>query len=210
MCHRSSEYDLSVLQLTSILTLQSQKKKRKNVEENTNEADLEEDTPKPSKRFKKLPILAAEEPTRPRVTLRIPGTQDVDNKERRKGKAESVKKGSKRKRDEEEAKSAASDVVIEIESESKKKKGRKSLGKKAAAKEEVVQPPKEAQLDTPGDADRLYLDIAQWKSERESLDGSFDAARALFTLYGPWKLPQSISSDKFAEIAKATLAKMDR
>jgi hypothetical protein len=60
------------------------------------------------------------------------------------------------------------------------------------------------------DSDSLYLNIVPWKTEREALDGSFEAARALFTLYGPWKLPEVIPDDKFADVAKATLIKMDR
>lgn len=55
----------------------------------------------------------------------------------------------------------------------------------------------------------IYLDATVWKGERESLDGSFAAARKFFSKRGPWKLPAEII-DKFREVALATLSKMDR
>jgi hypothetical protein len=55
-----------------------------------------------------------------------------------------------------------------------------------------------------------YLDVSFWKKEREALDDSFDAARSFLTKYGPWKLPESVAGSKFADIAKATLTKMNK
>ena len=57
--------------------------------------------------------------------------------------------------------------------------------------------------------DSVYLDLTAWRVERELLNGSFDAARGLFTKYGPWKLPKVVE-DAFPEIALSTLAKMNR
>lgn len=64
-----------------------------------------------------------------------------------------------------------------------------------------------------GDAeekDSLFLDVEHWKQEREKLDGSFMAARALFTKHGPWKLPEANSERQFRLIAKSLMVKMDR
>ena len=119
------------------------------------------------------------------------------------------KKVTKRKRDEEDA--AGPEGGVESLSSPKKKK--KQQGKTPKAGNTVDAPVKQESESTElvvSEADKLYLDISQWKSEREGLDGSFDAARALFTLYGPWKLPTSVNEDKFSEIAKTTLSKMER
>jgi hypothetical protein len=55
-----------------------------------------------------------------------------------------------------------------------------------------------------------YLDVSFWKKEREALDDSFDAARSFFTKHGPWKLPEGVAGSKFADVAKATLTKMNK
>lgn len=71
-----------------------------------------------------------------------------------------------------------------------------------------------AKDDIDGDAHEkkgsIFLDVQYWKDEREKLDGSFMAARALFTKHGPWDLPEVSTERKFRLIAKSTLAKMDR
>jgi hypothetical protein len=59
-------------------------------------------------------------------------------------------------------------------------------------------------------ADANYLDVSFWKKEREALDDSFDAARSFLTRYGPWKLPEGVAGSKFADVAKATLTKMNK
>lgn len=56
----------------------------------------------------------------------------------------------------------------------------------------------------------IFLDVDYWKAEQEKLDGSFLAARALFTKHGPWKLPDATTERKFRLIAKSTLVKMDK
>ena len=189
---------------------QGKKKSKKSIEDNVGGSDAEPETHhKPSKKSKKSVESLAEGNTKPRIKLRLGNAKEGETKT--KGKGDATKKAAKRRRDEEETKT--DDVTIEIAPEPKKKKQKKSLGKKGDVEESSapVGPPSDAdEADSPGHADRLYLDISQWKSERESLDGTFESARALFTLYGPWKLPQSVGDDKFAEVAKATLMKMDR
>lgn len=59
-------------------------------------------------------------------------------------------------------------------------------------------------------ASAVYLDVDLLKAERESLDGSFQAARAHFTERGPWKLPAAVGESKFRSVAKQTLMKMGR
>lgn len=58
-------------------------------------------------------------------------------------------------------------------------------------------------------ANQNMFSLSLLKKQREELDGSFDAARRHLTSNGPWKLPDSIE-DKFADVAMATLTKMER
>jgi hypothetical protein len=150
---------------------------------------------------------------KPRIKIRV-GDKEAKSVKSDKGGAQP--KAAKRKRGDDKI-----DQVVEHAPESAqlpaKKKQRKAAPKAAAttaAKDDVTieieLPAAETMTPSLSQADKLYLDIAQWKSERESLDGSFDAARALFTMYGPWKLPSSVGDDGFAEVAKATLTKMGR
>lgn len=55
-----------------------------------------------------------------------------------------------------------------------------------------------------------YLDVDMWKQGREALDGSFKSARAHFTNRGPWQLPKAVGENRFSQVAKQTLNKMDR
>ncbi|GKY91232.1 hypothetical protein MPSEU_000095800 [Mayamaea pseudoterrestris] len=188
-------------------------KKAKNARVGTVDDDSAETIiQRPSKKIKRNAETVGDEVSKPRIKLRISANKDGETMSRT--KADGGAKNSKRKRDDEDAKT--DQIVIEIASEPKKKKQKKPAGKKESIDDTTAEgeannalPANDSEVAS-GDADSLYLDIAQWKSERESLDGSFDSARALFTMYGPWRLPQSIDEDKFAEIAKATLLKMDR
>jgi Bromodomain len=65
--------------------------------------------------------------------------------------------------------------------------------------------------DKPNEAqDDPYLDLDLWKKFREGLDGSFESARSNLIRMGPWTLPEAVGDSKFKEVAKATLAVMDR
>ena len=85
---------------------------------------------------------------------------------------------------------------------------------KAAAKKEAELEKDEAvakakKLNSENDGS-IFMNVQYWKEEREKIDGSFMAARTLFTKHGPWDLPDVITERKFRLIAKSTLAKMDR
>jgi Bromodomain len=57
----------------------------------------------------------------------------------------------------------------------------------------------------------IFKDVRFWQKEREKLEKkNFMAARALFTKYGPWDLPDLDTERKFRLVAKATILKMDR
>ena len=56
----------------------------------------------------------------------------------------------------------------------------------------------------------VFLDLDFWTSARESLDGSFKAARKNLLQLGPWKLPPGIPAEKFSEVAYITLDKMHK
>ena len=60
------------------------------------------------------------------------------------------------------------------------------------------------------DKDSIFMDVEHWKKEHEKLDGSFMAARALFTRHGSWSLPGVNSERQFRLIAKSLMVKMDR
>jgi hypothetical protein len=57
---------------------------------------------------------------------------------------------------------------------------------------------------------RVFLDLPLWTKHRESLDGSFDAARANFTREGPWAIPDGLPVNSFSEVAKWTLSTMNK
>jgi hypothetical protein len=68
----------------------------------------------------------------------------------------------------------------------------------------------ESEKENGADKSAIFMDVDYWKAEKEKLDGSFMAARALFTKHGPWKLPDVSTERKFRLIAKSTLVKMDK
>jgi hypothetical protein len=108
----------------------------------------------------------------------------------------------------------------------KKKKKKKSEGgqpkkkrsKKSTDDEEQSAPVEEEAVEATVDETEVaeestganYLDVSFWKKEREALDDSFDAARSFLTKYGPWKLPEGVAGSKFADVAKATITKMNK
>ena len=96
----------------------------------------------------------------------------------------------------------------------KKKRGRPfgSKNKKKKAKDEEDADGDEAETPAPRKkkTKSLYLDTAAWKALREDVDGSFDAAKALFEKHGPWELPSELKEDRFKDVALGTLSKMGR
>lgn len=55
----------------------------------------------------------------------------------------------------------------------------------------------------------IFLDLKFWKDCRESLNGTFKAARKNLTQFDGWTLPDDVA-DKFAEIANNTIEKMNK
>lgn len=104
---------------------------------------------------------------------------------------------------------------VEVQSKTKKKRGKKGKQEESLEGEDESNAVAEAQVDEqqPDESEAPganYLDASFWKTEREGLDGSFDAARSLITRYGPWQLPDSVAGSKFADVAKATISKMNK
>jgi Bromodomain len=60
------------------------------------------------------------------------------------------------------------------------------------------------------DSKSIYLDPQFWKKCRDSLNGSYKAARKNLTQRDAWELPPVIPDDKFADVANYTLDKMDK
>ena len=107
---------------------------------------------------------------------------------------------------------ASEDPVTSKKSSKSKKDGSVASKRKRGKKGHSEDPDLEVEVNgiEPEDPAMVFLDLPKWKKEREELDKSFDAAKALFTSHGPWKLPPGVPPDKFSEIALATLAKMDK
>lgn len=55
----------------------------------------------------------------------------------------------------------------------------------------------------------IFLNLKFWKQCRESLNGTFKAARKNLTQFDGWTLPEDVA-DKFTEIANITLEKMNK
>jgi hypothetical protein len=55
-----------------------------------------------------------------------------------------------------------------------------------------------------------YLSIDALRKKQKSLDGSFEAARSNFLLFGKWELPADIPDETFEIIAKNTIEEMGR
>jgi chromodomain-helicase-DNA-binding protein 7 len=161
-------------------------KKRRRRKNDDSEVVEEDDIPLASMKKKK-----------PRIKISVP--EDNDSK-----KAKNKRSRLSEAADEE----ADADVEDEVESTPvpRKKKERNSSTKNKKKQVQVNEPEESA-----SDIDETaYLDANLLKTERESLDESFDAAKEHFTKRGPWHLPSELKPDKFKEIALGTLAKIGR
>lgn len=58
--------------------------------------------------------------------------------------------------------------------------------------------------------DFIFTNVEHWKQEKEKLDGSFMAARALFTKLGRWNLPGLNTEYQFRLIVKSLISKMTK
>lgn len=164
-----------------------------------------------------------------KVTARDSGDDDADETEV-KGGGKERKKPAKRKRDDNPDsgdESAQEDVISSpIPKKRKKTTGQASKKKKGTTKadgaadssddnrplREVASRKSRGPAPDEGinDAKSLYLDLKFWKKCRESLNGTYKAARKNLTQHDGWQLPPGIPDDKFADVANYTLSKMDK
>lgn len=54
------------------------------------------------------------------------------------------------------------------------------------------------------------FNLTAWKKNKQSLDGSFQAARDYLMSQGRWVLPPTVPDDKFAEVAREVLSRMKK
>lgn len=55
-----------------------------------------------------------------------------------------------------------------------------------------------------------YISVDILKKKLSSLDGSFEASRSNYLLFGSWELPHDIPEDKFEEVTTTTIKEMNR
>jgi hypothetical protein len=164
--------------------------------------------------------LASMKKKKPRIKISLGGdgaeTGTAQKKKRRRSRAD----------DDEEEEEEAADVGDEdvdlstpiprkkrgrpfgSKNKSTEKKTRKKKGK--AEEEESVEDEAEVEEVEEEDDGLEYLDISLWKTEREALDGSFEAAKTHFYQRGDWSLPSELKPNKFKDVALGTLNKMDK
>jgi hypothetical protein len=146
-------------------------------------------TPKGKKKIgKRRKSVDAEEDAPDTDVEKLPA---IPKKKRKKSEGQPKKKRSKKSTDDEEEKAPIEEETVEEEED---------VVEATVDETEVAEEPDDAN----------YLDVSFWKKEREALDDSFDAARSFLTKYGPWKLPEGVAGSKFADVAKATLTKMNK
>jgi hypothetical protein len=146
-----------------------------------------------------------------KITLRLKdeGSQRTESKEAKKEK----KKSTKRSRDdEEEDGDNIVDADIDSEPIPKKRKKDPSQAKKKSSRTSEPIHSEDAQLPVVGtdDDSPIFLNLNYWKQCRESLDGTFKAARKSLTKFDGWSLPVGIPDDKFTDIANITIEKMNK
>jgi len=120
--------------------------------------------------------------------------------------------GPKKKREKPNAAVQGKDDSQESDSDNKpiaslKKRSSNSNSKKETA---LVNAAEKKEALSQEEKDSIFRDVNYWKSEREKLDGSFMAARSLFTKHGPWKISEVDTERKFRLIAKSALTKMGK
>jgi hypothetical protein len=126
------------------------------------------------------------------------------------------KKPAKRKRDDdevEEVDSAAAEAKADPAPIPKRRKNdtnqvKKRALKVAASSGDSTTHPVTCSNEIAGGTPN-FLDITFWRQCRESLNGTFKAARKNLTQVDGWFLPDDLS-DKFCEIANITLEKMNK
>jgi hypothetical protein len=154
--------------------------------------------------------------TKPRIKIRLK-LEEVNAEKSKKAKA------PKRKRDDSLDDGLEADVeTTPIPRKKKTKVVDDKASKKVSSKKVRSEAPEAARVsdshvddvtkvDEPAsESNSKFVDLDFWKNGREGLDGSFGAARIHFMQMGPWRIPGQVSPERFADVAKLTLAKMDK
>lgn len=146
--------------------------------------------------------LASMKTKRPRIKISLSSDDPSSSKKKKRGRASKDDEG------------VDSDSESLLETPAPKKKRGRPFGSKNKKKKPKDGEDANGEAGTPVPRKKktksLYLDTALWKSERESLDGSFEAAKALFAKHGEWEFPAELSADKFKDVALGTLSRMGR
>ena len=143
---------------------------------------------------------------KPRIHIKLRTTNDESKNKSKANDVKAEKKPLKRKREDEigvaDGDSAPIPKKRQKDGSQKKKKILKidESGEAAAHRSDDIG----ASIDAPD-----FLNLQFWKQCRESLNGTFKAARKNLTQFDGWILPEDVAY-KFTEIANSTLEKMDK
>lgn len=185
------------------------KAKKKKAKDDGDGSDGDDDESKKKPRIK---IKVKAKRSKKKATKRKRGADTDDDDEtisdaKAESDAESVPKSKRRKKNGGKA-SAAKKVAVSAKKDDSSSDDDVPL-REVAAKSKRRKAAKEADVKAKK-PESVFLDLDFWKSSRESLDGSFKAARKNFFQVGPWELPQGIPEEKFTEVAYITLDKMNK
>ena len=205
------KHNLFLAEDGTVFDIENDKKKSKVIDDGTmqqrrHKKGDDDDAPAKKRRRKKNDDLEIEEEDddiplasmkkkKSRIKISIPADEGVK------------KTTKKRSRTTQAAEEEDADVEDEVEStpvpRKRKERSSSTKSKKKNAQDEELEQNNEADAS-------VYLDASLLKSERELLDGSFEAAKENFTKRGPWLLPAELMPDKFQDVALGTLAKIGR
>ena len=145
---------------------------------------------------------------KPRIQIKLRKTDDNNKSESNDVKKER-KKPLKRKRDDEEEDEMG---VVDVDHTPIPRKRQKDSGlskKKAAKTDHSGDATAPRSTNGASNVTPKFLDLKFWKDCRESLNGTFKAARKNLTQFDGWTLPEDVV-DKFTEIANCTIEKMNK
>jgi hypothetical protein len=211
-------------------TKKRRRTKRKNeVNDDDDDGDDDDDDDMPIASLKRKPRIKisvnGSEGT-PKKTTSMKRKKDGDTHETGNETSPGPKKASKKRKKDEDTHEADDETSpgpkkkrsrkasVTPSKKKKKKKGadeEPEIAQDHTVEEAAVDQPSEASEMLDGGRTSRFLDVNLFKEEREGLmDGTFKAARDLFTQHGPWTIPAEVGEERFAEVAKAVIAKMSK
>ena len=146
-----------------------------------------------------------------RIQIKQRTNDESDGKNEASNGKKERKKPFKRKR-EDEGDDEGGEANVELAPIPKKRKNDGSQSKKKSADSKVDESGSAAAKSSGGGDDNdtpTFLNLEYWKQCRESLNGTFKAARKNLTKFDGWTLPEDLVG-KFTEIANITLEKMNK